>query len=327
MRFLIAAMLLLLPASLTAQDAAPENAPPIEVVLPASPPLQPNDAPTAADEIDAAVSGPAPAIWTLADDDTTIYFFGTIHALPENFAWRNAKLDEVIKASDILYLEIADDGFEVMRFIGMLGRLGVNLDHPTIRERIDPDLHDEFEAVLAKIPIPESGFDNLDSWLAAILIYEFTDEEYADSEGADEQLQAIFDADGKPVRSLESGIEHYGFFDALSEAAQIAFLESMLSDDGDDADNYNQMIVDWAAGNVIAMDDDDFFDGIDPAIVAEFNKAILDDRNARWVVEALRLLDEEQGTFLIAGGAAHFAGENSVIDMLEKQGFSVPRVQ
>ncbi|RZV51581.1 MAG: TraB/GumN family protein, partial [Sphingomonadaceae bacterium] len=36
---------------------------------------------------------------------------------------------------------------------------------------------------------------------------------------------------------------------------------------------------------------------------------------------------EEQGTFLIAGGAAHFAGENSVIDMLEKQGFSVKRVQ
>lgn len=326
MRFLVAAMLLLLPASLAAQDTAPNEDVPIELVVPAPPPLAPNDARvSAADESEAP--SPAPAIWTLYDDDTTIYFFGTIHALPEDFAWRNAKLDEVIEGSDILYLEIADDGFDVMRFIGMLGRLGVNLDHPTIRERIDPDLHDEFEAVLKKIPIPESGFDNLDSWLAAILIYEFTNEDYADSEGADAQLQAIFDENEKPVRSLENGIAHYGFFDALSEAAQLAFLESMLSDDEDDADNYKQMIIDWAAGNVAAIDDDDWFKGVDPAIVAEFDKAILDDRNAKWVIEAKRVLAEEQGTFLIAGGAAHFAGENSVIDMLEKQGFSVKRVQ
>lgn len=361
MRFLLAATLLCIPGSLAAQDAAQDVEPPIEFVVPEplssepavpqvpeddeievrepaiiAPPAPPppiirvNEAVTGLDAgrpTDPDAPEPIPAIWTTADDDTTLYFFGTIHALPEGFAWRNDTLDEVIEKSDTLYLEIAEDGFDILRFVGMLGRIGINLDHPTIRQRIDPDLHDEFDAVLEELPIPESGFDNLDSWLAAILIYEFTTDDYADSTGADETLELIFSEAGKPIRSLEDGIAHYGFFDTLSEEAQRAFLEAMLSDDEEEADVFNQMIADWVAGNVEAMADDDWFDDVDPAVVAEFDKAILDDRNANWVTIIKDVLANEEGTFLIAGGAAHFAGENSVIDMLEKQGFEVRRIQ
>jgi len=49
----------------------------------------------------ACVSAPAaepksasPAMWKVADADTTIYLFGTIHLLPSDMKWRSAAFDE-----------------------------------------------------------------------------------------------------------------------------------------------------------------------------------------------------------------------------------------
>ena len=37
-----------------------------------------------------------PALWEVSDADTTIYLFGTIHLLPENYQWRTAKFDQAV---------------------------------------------------------------------------------------------------------------------------------------------------------------------------------------------------------------------------------------
>ena len=36
----------------------------------------------------------SPAMWKVADADTTIYLFGTIHLLPKGTAWRSAAFDK-----------------------------------------------------------------------------------------------------------------------------------------------------------------------------------------------------------------------------------------
>ena len=53
---------------------------------------------------------PKPALWKLADADTTIYLFGTVHVLPKNFAWRSPRIEAAIQSADSLVLEIADSG-------------------------------------------------------------------------------------------------------------------------------------------------------------------------------------------------------------------------
>ena len=45
---------------------------------------------------------PSPAIWKLADEDTTIYLFGTFHLLPDGFLWRSPELDGVVEEADEL---------------------------------------------------------------------------------------------------------------------------------------------------------------------------------------------------------------------------------
>ena len=46
-------------------------------------------------------------------------------------------------------------------------------------------------------------------------------------------------------------------------------------------------------------------------------------RNANWTEEIKTLMAEEAGSFFIAVGAAHLAGEDSVIAMLRADGYEV----
>ena len=41
-----------------------------------------------------------PAIWTLKDEDTTLYLLGTVHLLRPDLQWRSAEIDAAIAAAD-----------------------------------------------------------------------------------------------------------------------------------------------------------------------------------------------------------------------------------
>src|SRR5689334_18895510 len=46
-----------------------------------------------------------PALWAVSDADTTIYLFGTIHLLPDNYQWRTPKIDRAVEGSQQLMVE------------------------------------------------------------------------------------------------------------------------------------------------------------------------------------------------------------------------------
>ena len=49
---------------------------------------------------------PGPALWKVADKDTTIYLFGTVHALPADKNWFDGRIERAFDASDELVTEI-----------------------------------------------------------------------------------------------------------------------------------------------------------------------------------------------------------------------------
>ena len=53
-----------------------------------------------------AAPGAGLPMWVIRDADSTIYLTGTVHLLPDNVAWRSAKLEGAIQQSSELYLEL-----------------------------------------------------------------------------------------------------------------------------------------------------------------------------------------------------------------------------
>ena len=74
----------------------------------------PAEPPPAAASTDAAVAPPAPditrpALWKVADRDTTIYLFGTVHVLPKGIAWYRGDIARAFEQSHELVTEIVED--------------------------------------------------------------------------------------------------------------------------------------------------------------------------------------------------------------------------
>ena len=82
---------------------------------------------------------PNPAIWKLADEDTTIYLFGTFHLLPDGFLWRSPELDGVIEDADELVLETSDaDGAAGSQELMVRMLSGIEKRIPT-SQRLSPE--------------------------------------------------------------------------------------------------------------------------------------------------------------------------------------------
>src|SRR5690242_2463520 len=67
-----------------------------------------------------------PALWKISDADTTIYLFGTIHLLPDQYQWRTAKFDEAVKGSQQLIVETIVDPEHPQDFAAAFAQLAIS---------------------------------------------------------------------------------------------------------------------------------------------------------------------------------------------------------
>ena len=267
----------------------------------------------------------SPALWKVADDDTTIYLFGTIHLLPKATKWRSPAFDRVAAGSDTLVVETVIDESNPAAVMGELFKLAISPGQPPLLDRVPADKKAALATMVAKSGIPAQALDRMETWAAAFLLLgvHFQSLGLDSGSGVESVLKKQFKEGGKPIGQLETNAEQLGYFDRLSEDAQRKFLVSVLDDPSAMKDQFSGMLDSWARGDVKAIGDS--FNR-DLAEAPELKDALLIRRNANWANWVKGRLDQP-GTVLVAVGAGHLAGEQSVQTMLEKQGLKVTRVQ
>jgi hypothetical protein len=267
----------------------------------------------------------SPAMWKIADEDTTIYLFGTIHLLPRDTKWRSPAFDQAAAGSDTLVVETMIDESNPAATIGELFKLAVADGLPPLSERVKPDKKAALASAIAKSGLPPQSFDKLETWAAAFLLLgvQFKDLGLDPGSGVESALKKQFEAGGKQIGQLETNAEQLGFFDRLSEDAQRKFLTAVLEDTAAMKPQFSGMLDAWSRGDVKGIADS--FNS-DLADSPELKDALLVQRNnnwARWVKGRL----DQPGTVLVAVGAGHLAGDQSVLAVLEGQGMKITRVQ
>ena len=266
-----------------------------------------------------------PALWEVSDPDTKIYLFGTIHLLPENYQWRTQAIEGAISSSDTLFVETIIDPRNPQAIAGELARLGFSRGLPPLANRIHPAKRPLLEAAIAKSGLPRPVFDQMETWAAAftLLGVQFKDLGLYGQHGVEETLRQAFAAAGKPVGQLETNAQQLGFFDTLPQNAQRALLEGAIEPSAKMKGDFAGMLESWASGDVEAIART-FNTSL--AESPELREALLRRRNANWSAWiANRLVTP--GTILVAVGAGHLAGEESVQRYLESRGYKVRRVQ
>ena len=144
----------------------------------------------------AAAASVRPALWAVADADTTIYLFGTIHLLPQNYQWRTAKFDQAVEESQQLVLETIIDDKDPTKIMSAMSSLAFSPGLPPLAERVPPAKRAALAEAVKKSGFPPKALDSMETWAAAFILLgnQFHDMGLKGGEG----VEAVFAMPSRP---------------------------------------------------------------------------------------------------------------------------------
>ncbi len=280
---------------------------------------------------------PAPAMWLLEDEDTTIYLLGTVHILPEGFRWRNPQLDAIIDEVDELVLESSDaDADASMEHVS--GKfIKLFEDRTPTSQQLTPAARPKWRRLIEMSGQP---FDYVDQTplMFAMMGFGMSGLDFGPSSyehGVESVLEEIFADTDRPIHSIEDTGRVMMSIYRIDDALVLHGLEQdLLEWDGRDIDMFFGEMPDpseeedWelehACARGVVQEEMEF--GIEDAKLAlAFHRALLSSRNERWSAWLEERLDSP-GKILVAVGAGHFEGKDSVLHFLSERGLEAVRI-
>ncbi|MEL7190293.1 MAG: TraB/GumN family protein, partial [Pseudomonadota bacterium] len=161
-----------------------------------------------------------------------------------------------------------------------------------------------------------SDFDETETWAAALTLAQLSaqgDPAY----GVDRAV--IADFEGRTIIEFEGAQNQLNIFDGLAEEDQRALLEGVIAETNEPGDQQTRLRNAWLTGDATILEETTKT-GImtDP----ELREALLVERNEDWVDTLSALLKDPERP-LVAVGAAHLVGPESLPALLEQQGYSI----
>ena len=263
-----------------------------------------------------------PALWRIRDRDTTIYLFGTIHALRPGLSWFDEAVAKAFQASDEIVVEMVEP--EGGGRDGIVQR-AVAKDATPLTDKLPADKRAAYAEALKGVGLPADGLDRFQPWFAAVTLVQAPMGQlgYKAEEGVERRIAAAAKAAGKPMTGLETFEQQIGFLANLSDQAQLRFLVSTVDELPDTGKVFAEMIDSWSKGDpdrLAALMNETLKD--EP----EVERRLLTDRNkawAAWIAERMK----QPGTVFLAVGAGHLAGPNSVQQQLKAYRLNAKRVK
>lgn len=264
-----------------------------------------------------------PAMWTLSDEDTTLHILGTVHLLRPDLDWRSDEINAALREADTVVFEAdvtsAEAASEMMRFISTNGMLS---DGRQLTSLLNAYEKAELQDALDHVGLPLGAIQPMRPWWAAVnlSVLQIRKEGFDPGSGVESVLNQEATQQEKSFDYLETIDQQLGRFANLPEDVQVDFLISSAESIEEGGEVLDALVAEWADGDVngiaLLMANPDMMGSED------VYDALLRERNADWVGKIIAMLDEP-GTRLIAVGAGHLAGDDSVIHLLEQEGYEV----
>ncbi len=283
----------------------------------------------AAAQTDYAAIESDPAIWTVSDDDSTVYIFGTVHILPPELDWRSEAVDAALADAEIVYFEadvLSPDAQAQTQVL--IPQLGLNAAGVTLSSLISEEAKGHIATIAGNLGAPaevlQTQMDPLQPWLASLTlaVLQIQASGYDPESGVEQQLTTAAQDAGKQFGYFETIEEQLRFFADMPLEVQIADFEVGVRQMVEEPELLTEMVQAWAAGDMAALDQI-FNDAMRDSSPELFQRLIVD-RNIAWIPQIESALEGSDDA-LIAVGAGHLPGEAGVIALLEAEGYTVTR--
>jgi len=269
-----------------------------------------------------------PSLWkvtgTQPQQSGTAYLFGTIHILPDDVNWRTPALENAISSSDRLIIEVL--GLEDTQAAAkVFSKLAISPGQKPVEDRLKPELQDDYAKVIDDVNVPEFALDRMESWAVALSLASAQTSKLGmkSGEGVEKKLSAQFREMNKPIEGLETIEQQLGYFDQLPEPQQLEMLTTVLEEQGNSKNAFEDLFNAWISGNnekLVVLSEGGLLE--DPKL----RENILVARNLDWVEQLDDKLQEASISF-VAVGAAHLIGPDAVQESLVKLGYKIEKIQ
>jgi uncharacterized protein YbaP (TraB family) len=276
----------------------------------------------------------SPALWKVTNKHTgaVLWLFGSCDFVDEKALPLPDRVTEAYESSKILllsrnYLDDAVDSDKIFK----LYRYS---EGSVAKKHIPEDIYQKARKIIYNA-YTSTGLAGIDDykplyWVSYIQKIYFADSNVSGEHAADLYFNSMAKQDGKTIAAASDLESVQMKMINLSEELQIFMLKLLVDINPED---YNKQLMDfydaWAIGatgyieNAIYKRGD--FTEDESKLIAEYNKAIIEDENIKIAGLAEKYLDANNSVFACVG-IEHLVGEKGIVKLLTDAGYDVAQV-
>ena len=265
------------------------------------------------------------AVWVAEKAGERVLLGGTVHVLrPSDYPLPKV-FARAYAAADRVFLETNVKGLESPAAAGELQARMALPPGTTLRDVLSTEAYDALRSFAAARGVSLAGLEGLKP---SMVLLSFMGQELhrigAAAEGVDAHFLERARADRKPVGELEPLGRQLDLLAAMGEGRESAFVLYSLRDLERSEALLDELVAAWRRGDT---------DTLQRLYVMEMKRDfpglyrnLLVGRNRDWLPR-IEALFREPGTELVLVGAAHLVGEDGLLALLERRGYTVRRFQ
>lgn len=267
----------------------------------------------------APVAQGEPALWRVADADSEIWLFGSVHVLPRNVQWLSPRVLTALEGSDEFITETDVEAADFSALAQLHGTLPAG---QTLASRLSAEDQERLARAARETRLDPVALDRLRPWFAALQItYAYaTQRGQTTDDGVETVLGARARAQNIRFGFLETPEQQIRVLADLPPADEAHFLSVTLRQVDEGGRALNGLDEPWARGDLemLSRELDRQWRDAGPAI----HNALIVDRNRAWA-NAIEARLAGSGSAFIAVGAAHLVGDENVVQLLRERGIEV----
>jgi uncharacterized protein YbaP (TraB family) len=258
-------------------------------------------------------------LWSAEKGKSTIYLLGSIHLLPKELMALDTAIEAGYSDSKIIVFETNIDGLSDPAFAAKVTSLG--LLPAGLEQHVSKQTYGLLQQKVGELGLQVEIFNQFKPWLCALTLtsMELQRLGFNPNYGIDKNFFDRAKQDGKDMRFLETIDDQLELFTEMSRQEEDSFLAKVLQELDTMGVRVTDMINAWKSGDsdklasMVKIE----FEGY-PEVYAK----MLAERNQKWV-EQIEDLSGQAGNSLVVVGAAHFVGDDSILELLKRNGFEV----
>lgn len=267
-----------------------------------------------------------PALWEVSDADTTVHLFGTIHLMTEGVDWFTGAVERAFEESDTLVVEVNQTEVSRQEQQSVVRSLAVLPEGEQLSGIVKQSTMDSLTSLVEPMGVSPRVVERWKPWYAGLTVTAVLAQQagFLPRYGVDVTLIEKASEREMEVESLESFQEQFELFDSLDREEGLYLLRDSLAEQGEIQQLFRDLRDAWMARDLETLE----------SLILEaedenpdFYRDVFIDRNERWTEDLVSMLEEESGTVFLAVGAGHLLGDDSVLRMLEDEGYDVTRTR